>query len=208
MRLDRSISTFTYNEVHQWDAGIKFDPKYQGEKVPTIEELFAEMSGHPERQAYLDLKNIDLKELGRLIDKYHVNHQIIFCHNNQDNCIKMKEIAAGVRTMLWVGGKPEKIKEKFEIILQNGFKGLDQVQFHLNPDAERPNDRWLYEIGEEYVRYAMALTAQYNVQFQVLPYQFDQKDISRLLDMGIDWYATDEPARFMECVKNWRNSQD
>jgi glycerophosphoryl diester phosphodiesterase len=39
---------------------------------------------------------------------------------------------------------------------------------------------------------------------EVLPYKFDKKNLFRLLDMGIRWFAVDEPKRFIACVEEWR----
>lgn len=200
---NRPITSFTFDEIRQWDAGIKFDERFKGEKIPSVEEIFAEMHDKPHRMVYLDLKEIDLKKLGKLIDKYEVNNQVIFAHCIQDNCIAMKEIAKGVRTLLWIGGKPDKIKEKFRAALNTRFKGLDQVQLHLN-GFTNTNSQWPYDLDLEFVKEALEITKEAGIDLEVLPFRFDESSIATLLDTGIRWFATDEPARFMECVNRWR----
>jgi glycerophosphoryl diester phosphodiesterase len=202
---DRPISEFTFEETRSWDAGLKFDAKFAGERIPALEDVFAEMQGMPERQIYLDLKQVDLEQLGRLIDRYGVNRQVIFTHNVQDNCVRMKEIAEGVRSMLWIGGAPDRIKQTYSAALDSGFRGLDQVQIHLKPRREK--DGWPYEIGAEFLRRSLEETRRAGVDLEVLPFTFDQAAIGALLDLGIRWYATDEPARFTDCVRRWRKGE-
>ena len=201
---DVPVSELTFEEIRRWDAGVKFSESFAGEKVPSLEEMFAEMKGNPDRLAYLDLKEVDLRALGELIDRYGVNGQVIFTHKIQDNCRSMKQIARGVRTMQWIGGNPEQIRGTYLQLVENGFDGLDQIQFHLHSDPSGGD--WPYALKAEFLREALAVTKEAGVDFEVLPFAFDEDSIRMLLDIGIRWYATDEPARFLECVKKWQEA--
>lgn len=198
---DTPISQLDYEQIQPWDAGIRFAKAFAGEKVPLLEDVFKEMKGRPERHVYLDLKELDLKALGELIDRYEVNEQIIFTHKIQDNCIRMKQIAQGVRSMLWIGGTAEQIEQKFDAALASGFNGLDQVQIHLNDDKEQGD--WPYQIKPEFLKRALAECGRSGIDLEVLPFHFDNGAIHKLLELGIRWYATDEPARFLAAVKGW-----
>jgi len=198
---DRPITELTFDEVRQWDAGVKFAESFKGERIPSLEEMFMEMKGRPERMAYLDLKEVDLTRLGELIDRYEVNEQIIFTHNVQDNCERMKEIAAGVKSMLWIGGTPERIERSFRKASESGFRGLDQVQLHLNTNDAAAD--WPYALNEAFVRAALEETTAAGIDLEVLPFAFDERSIHRLLDLGLRWFATDEPAKFVQSVKSW-----
>ena len=202
---DRSISQFTFEEAQSWDAGVKFDEKFAGERIPSVEEMFIEMQGRPERLVYLDLKNVDLEQLGRLIDQYGVNEQVIFTHNKQENCARMKTIAQGVKSMLWVGGSAEKIKATFNQVRESGFHGLDQVQLHLN--SKQPQPGWPYDIEPEFLKYALEEATAAGIDLEVLPFQIDEPSVHGLLDLGIRWYATDEPAKFVKGVQSWQANQ-
>ncbi|WP_080834816.1 glycerophosphodiester phosphodiesterase [Cohnella massiliensis] len=199
---DKPISALTFEETRAWDAGIKFDAKFRGEKIPALEEAFSEMRGHPERMMYLDLKDANLVHLGRLIDRYGVNGQLIFTHHRQENCREMKRIADGVRSMLWIGGNGEQIRLKFEQALKTSFDGLDQVQLHLNEKPER-DEEWRYELEPDFLAYALREASRCGVDLEVLPFAFDKLSIRNLLDLGIRWFATDEPSRFLDGVRAW-----
>ncbi|MCU6713123.1 iron-containing alcohol dehydrogenase [Paenibacillus sp. J5C_2022] len=200
------VSQLTFGEVSAWDAGVKFDAKFADERVPALEEVFQAMQGRPERLVYLDLKEVDLHQLGALIDRYKVNEQVIFTHYVQSNCAEMKAIADGVRCMLWIGGNAEQIKGTFQAARESGFEGLDQVQLHLNDG--HGSDLWPYELEAEFLKEALEVTLAAGIDLEVLPFRFDQRSMSDLLDIGITWYATDEPARFVECVKTWAEAEE
>lgn len=199
---DLPISFFTFEEVKKWDVGIKLGNEYKGERVPSLDEVFAALKEDRERLLYLDLKEVDLSQLGKLIDKYGVSRQLIFTHSNEENCRKMKDIAANIRTMLWIGGNEEQIKGHFDKVLKEGFFGLDQVQIHLNKRSE--GGEWPYQVDLEFLKFAFDRTSEYGVELEVLPfYEFEGRSIHTLLDIGIRWFAVDYPEKFIEAVKLW-----
>lgn len=198
---DQSISSFNLREMQEWDAGIKFDAGFKGAKVPTLEEVFSAMYGKPERLIYLDLKDVNLEQLGKLIDTYKVNQQVIFTHNKQENCIRMKEIASGVRTMMWIMGNTERIKQTFMQAQQTNFTGLDQVQIHLRT-AEYKQE-WPFELEQEYVKDVIAVTGAAGIDFEVFLYSCEEKVVHPLLVEGVRWFATDEPSKFLQTIRNW-----
>ena len=202
---NKNISEFTFNEITRWDVGASLNIKYAGEKVPSVEETFLKMKGHPERLVYLDLKDVDLCALSKLIKDYKVERQVIFTHKNQQNCITMKKYSPSIRTMLWIGGTAEGIKEKFYKAMHNRFEGLDQVQLHLNDKADI--NGWRYQLDIEFVKYAVQEVTRCDLDLEVLPFKFDKETLHMLLDFGIRWYATDEPKRFLQDVNEWRKKQ-
>lgn len=75
------VSEWTLEEIRRLDAGSWYDPKFVGEKVPTIEEvlkLVAEFQHH-EVLIAVDLKaeNVE-QDVVRLAEKYNVLHRLLF----------------------------------------------------------------------------------------------------------------------------------
>ena len=74
------LAALSLQEVKRLDAGTKFDPAFAGERVPTLEEVFALLRA---RKAPV-LIAVDLKEPGceadvvKLADKYGVLKQLVF----------------------------------------------------------------------------------------------------------------------------------
>ena len=195
------LSGLTLDQIKPWDAGAPFDPCYAGERVPTLAELFAELAGRPERSVYLDLKDVDLPDLARLIATHGVGGQLIVCSPLASQCQALRALGEGLRTMLWLGGSRECILDAFATCGRQGFAGLDQVQFHLNDAAGAPE--WPWQITRADLAAALAVCQLAQVDLEVLPWHFATAGIHALLDLGIRWFATDEPRRFAEAVAGW-----
>ena len=202
---DRDIRTFQFAETRKWDAGVKFSGNFRGQVIPTLREVFAEMKGRPDRYIYLDLKHVDLERLGHMIDEYDIGNQIIIASPKQHECLELKKIARHVHTMLWIGGSAEAIKKKFYAAADSDFDGLDQVQLHLNDKKE--TSHWRYELEPDFLKEALNITHEARIDLEVFPWKFDQENLHDLLNMGIRWYATDEPQRFSQTVAMWQKKQ-
>ena len=215
------VSSFTLEQIKKWDAGIKTGEAYKNERVPTLEKVFENMRNQKDRLLYLDLKDVDLDSLANLIEEYSIADQIIFTHNNEENCRKMHEMVKGLRTMLWIGGSPDRIKDKFNKVLSEKFYGLNQVQIHLynkeNPytsgglvTKEYPTTNespesldWPYQIDKAFLEDAYDKAVLADIDLEVLPYEFDDRTLHSLLDIGIRWFAVDYPEKFVQTVKRY-----
>lgn len=194
---DTPVEQLTLAEVQAPDAGTWFNAKFAGEKVPELRSVLELLRDHKDYQVYLDLKAVDLHKLAALIQEYGVAEQIIFAHNTVASCREMKAAVPGLRTGVWIGGTAKDIYRKFQEIAQDNFAGLDLVQLHL--DAGGGGD-WPYALPKSQLYQALSLTERAGIPLEVLPFQFSCENLRTLLDMGVRWYATDEPARFKECL--------
>jgi glycerophosphoryl diester phosphodiesterase len=74
------VGDLSLRELRQFDAGKKFDPAFAGEKVPTLEEVFALLRDR--KSAVLvavDLKEADCEaDAVKLAEKYGVLKQLVF----------------------------------------------------------------------------------------------------------------------------------
>ena len=202
---NQNVKTLTFKEIRKWDAGVKLRKEFKGERVPSLEEVFKRMKGHPQRQVYLDIKAVDLKALGRLIDQFKVNKQVLIASPRQSDCQKLKKITKGLRTMIWIGGSGSDIKKKFSRVVDSKFAGVDQVQLHLH---DRKSSRsFRYELGREFLLDALQTCGDRNVDLEVFPFKFDDSSLHTLLDIGIRWFATNEPKRFKQTILKWREKK-
>lgn len=198
------VSELSFEELRRWDAATHWRGAYPRQPVPSLAEVFDAMRGRTERQVYLDLKGVDLTALGRHIGALSLGRQIIFCHNVPENLVTFRRLAPEVRTMLWIGGTTEQIQGEFERVGDEGFVGLDQVQLHLHR-ADGGSATVRYQIGEEFLRSALATATADGVDLEVLPFEFDDASLGALLELGIRWYAADYPERFVGSVQRWRD---
>ncbi len=200
---EKPVSTMTFEEVREWDAGIKFGESFRGEKIPSLEQVLTVLAKHPERELYLDYKQVDLESLAELIRRFGVGSQIIFAHNDYNNCRTVKQLLPEVRTMLWVPGRdPEASMRKFEEMRQADFASLDIIQLHLI-DVEEGERSWRYRLSRPYLESACRLMEQHGLELEVLPFHFDETSLPALLDIGIRRFAVDEPRVFVEALKRY-----
>ncbi|MBP1996627.1 glycerophosphodiester phosphodiesterase [Paenibacillus eucommiae] len=196
---DRLISECTFEQVQTWDAGVKFSAKYRGERVPSLEEVLVILTRHPERELYLDYKQVDLEKLAELVQQYGVGKQIIFCHKDHENCKAIKRLAPEIRTMLWI---PDgETARSFEAARASGFEALDIIQLHLK-DAEG-DEGWRYKLGKDYLQHVQEQLTEAGLELEVLPFYFDQSSMFRLLDIGIRRFAVDEPRVFVATLNDY-----
>ncbi|MDP2792273.1 MAG: glycerophosphodiester phosphodiesterase family protein, partial [Rectinemataceae bacterium] len=199
------VAELEYASVSGLDAGSRFSSGYAGQRVPRLADVLALMEGHPEREIYLDLKMEDLDRLAALIDRHGLSGRVYVASSSRLLCLDMKRRLPGIKTLLWCGGTPAEIEKKFREAEGANFAGMDQIQVHLNPVSLGRG--WRYALGSGFLEEALKAT-EGRVVFQVFPKAFDQKDVDRLLDLGIRWYVTDEPARFVSSVGTWQSVQN
>ncbi|MCR8630999.1 glycerophosphodiester phosphodiesterase [Paenibacillus radicis (ex Xue et al. 2023)] len=198
---DTPISELTFAQVQNWDAGIKFSESFRGEKIPSLEQVLDVLSDYPEREVYLDYKQVDLASLAGVIQKYGVERQVIFCHRDQDNCRTMKRLAPEIRTMLWI--PDTEIDTRFGEVAEAGFDSLDMIQFHLVDAEEKPE--WRYRLQLQFLQNALEQLREAGLELEVLIFHFDQASLFGLLDVGIRRFAVDEPKVFAAELERYYN---
>lgn len=199
---DIPVAELRYEQFAGVDAGAKFSPEYVGQRVPLLEDVLARMAERPQRRMYLDLKGIDLRALADMIRRFALQGRIYVASPKLEECEGIKQQLPGVRTIQWCGGTEAEIQAKFRSAAAGGFYHLDQIQLHLNDEPLAAG--WRYQIKPAFVTEALQACAARGVDLEVLPWKFERKDIEALLDLGVRWFATDEPKRFLEAVEGWQ----
>jgi len=75
------VADLTLEEIRRLDAGSWFDPKFAGEKVPTVEEILMLVAEHRQKDVLIA---VDLKAEGveqdvvRLAEQHKVLHRLLF----------------------------------------------------------------------------------------------------------------------------------
>ena len=194
-----NIKDIPLEEIRKWDAGLKFNRRYAGTKVPTLDEVFDMMAEKPERQLCLDLKAVDLDTLVAAIRARGFEHRVIFVHGDAAMCRKLAGLYPGARTMTWIGGSPEEQKKRFAEFEANGFAGITQLQFHLRPKKMKPEIEYL--LDDAYLREAVKKAEAAGTALQLRPFAFNPASLRRLIDLGVRWYVSDHPKAFAKAVK-------
>ncbi len=194
----KKINEIPLSEVQKWDAGVKFRKEFKGTRVPTLDEVFAAMKGRPDRQVYLDIKEVNTDLLVEKIKANSLERQVIFVHGEPEVCAKFKKLFEGARTMTWLSGTPEVIKKQFEALKRRNFQGISQLQFHLRSRTTRPEV--VYAMDDAFLKEAADTLRAAGAELQLRPFVFTPASLRRLIDLGIHWYVTDAPQAFGKAV--------
>ena len=169
--LDKKVWEMTYEEIEDLDAGSSFGKGYQGEKIPTLDEVLNFCLGR------LDL-NIEIKYNGKnkgivqrviqVIRENHFEEHCVVTSMNYRFLEEIKETAPEIRT---------------GYIMTMSYGSISQVTA-----ADFFSVRYDY-VTEGFVREAHALGKE--VHAWTVNYR---GNIKRMLDMGVDNIITDDPA--------------
>jgi len=160
-----------------------------GERIPTLEEVFLVMQGHPEKLMYLDYKHIDMDRLAALVRKYQLEKQIIFTTKEYHLIVEWKKRIPESLTMIWIGGSLQEKKDTFTALQETKFEGLTTLQIHVKLDKHEQ-----FTPDVDYLKICQAETERYGVLFQVLPWKINNPEVyQKLMDIGIRSFATDYP---------------
>ncbi len=196
------VTDLLYEQLANLDAGAKFSPAYAGQRVPLLENVLARMAEKPERRMYVDIKRVDLKMLAEMIHRFGLESRIYVASSKVEECESLKQQLPRARTILWCGGTELEIQAKFRNSAAAGFYHLDQIQLHL--EEEQQPAGWRYQIKPAFITGALEACVRRGIDLEVLPWKFERRDIEALLDMGVRWFATDEPKRFLDVVNGWK----
>ncbi len=197
------VEKLTLTELKKLDVGSFRGAQYSGERIPTLESIFAEMHGHPERMLYLDIKTVDMDRLAELIRKYGVEQQGIFTSTHYDLLQDWKKRIPESPTLLWNGGTEAELTKKMDGLRKDDFKGITYLQIHVHvgdlasDEPFDPRSEFLRTLGKE-----LKLRG---IVFQVLPWECsDQRAYEKLLALGAESFATDYPEVTLGAVRSFR----
>lgn len=179
------LNNYTYEELLTFDAGIKFNEEFKGEKIPTFEELLAFCK---EKNLFLnlELKNTELLYEGMeekildLIEKYNFKDNIIYSSFNHYSMVKLKELDPTVKTGL---------------LYDAGLYHPENYCLAVGADAVHPHyfSVMFKEIVDD-IKKKNVLINTYTVN--------KKEHMKVLLDLGIDSIITNYPDVLCELMNN------
>jgi glycerophosphoryl diester phosphodiesterase len=202
----QGVEDLTADEVQKLEVGSFRGKQYAGQRVPTLAELFEAMQGHPDRLAYLDIKteNVDLDQLQKQVVDAGLQKQIIFT-TKYHNLIRLwKQRVPESLTLIWNGGTEAELEKRLAAIRAKDFEGITHLQIHVkviddpvNAEPFVPSIAFLKKTLDE-------LKAR-GIVFQVLPWEnADPAVYLRLLELGVESFATDYPQVTVDAVREFQ----
>lgn len=171
------IKDLTLEEIKALDAGSWFSPAYQGEKIPTLEEVLSLIQGVP-LLLNIELKNGPIQYPGleektiALLKQYGMEHQTILSSFNHYSLLEVKRIAPEIRT---------------GILYMAGLVDPWVYARYLGADSIHP---YVYSVIPAMVKGAV------ENHFTVYPYTVNEEiHMKHLFQMGVTGIITNYPDR-------------
>lgn len=168
------IPDLTYEELLQFDFGVKYSEKFKGLKLPTFEEILQQFAGRTVMNIHVKIwddcpANDYLDEMVALIRKYDCERHCYFMSRNDGMLKKSKEKYPLIGTCVGAGTTPWQIVDRAIAI------GADKVQLY------KPY------FNQEMIDKAHAHGILCNVFWSDEP-----EEARRFLDMGADCILTND----------------
>lgn len=184
-----------------WSQLTKLRIGPQGQPIPEIVEVLDAIRGRPDRWLYLDVKQVPLERLAEMVSQRGVASQVILASTKYEEVRRWKELLAQSQTLLWMGGTEAKLGQRLKEVRSANFAGVTQLQIHVkvgdlaSEGGFQPSAAFLRAVAEE-------LKAR-RILFQVFcPGGCDAAGYERLLQLGVQSFATDDPEAALEAVRN------
>jgi glycerophosphoryl diester phosphodiesterase len=195
----RGIKDLTWAEVGRLDIGAWKGPRFAGQRVPRLSDVYRILQDHAGRRLYIDIKNVDLEQLAREARAAGVAQRLILASTDYAVIRRWKELAPGSATLHWMGGTEEALAKRMETLRAAGFAAITQLQIHVRlgkDGAITPSPEFLLRTGRE--------LRAHKILFQTLPWQSrDPGMFRRLMDLGCASFATDYPDIAMKTIREY-----
>jgi glycerophosphoryl diester phosphodiesterase len=200
----KGVADVTFEELSHMDVGAWKGDGFVGRHVSKMTEVFAQMKGHPERHLYLDIKNVDFKELAREVKEYNVEKQVILASPHYEVIQTWKSLVPESDTLLWISGTDDAtMQKKIDVARKNNFAGVTQLQVHVHM-LKKPKNGQSFTPSRDFLMQLSDELASHGIVYQTLPYGGSTAPIYwQLLDLGLGSFATDHPDVTLDAVKKY-----
>ncbi|RAP75180.1 glycerophosphodiester phosphodiesterase [Paenibacillus montanisoli] len=122
------VESYTYEQLRELDAGSWFGPAFEGQKIPSLEEVFELTKGRCKLAVELktmggNYEGIERKVLA-LIEQREMKDQVVLSSFDHDSMKRAHEIDPSVMTGLILFGKPTLIWEQLT------YTGASSISIH------------------------------------------------------------------------------
>lgn len=179
------VSSLTLEELKRLDAGAKFSPRFAGERIPTLAEVFDVLESHTFVNVELKSKSVQDNGLEdatiRLIRARKLEDRVILSSFNPYSLLRVRRFAPELKVgMLYAPDLPLYIRKAW-------------FRFIVKPDAMHP----LYKLVDApYMAWARKQGCDVNVWTVD-----DPGDMKRLAGLGVNAIITNMPDRLRDVLK-------
>lgn len=178
------VNQHTLAELKALDAGLKFDPKFAGEKIPTLDEVFEAVGKkllvNVELTNYSSPKDDLITKVAEVVKRQNMQERVLFSSFIPKNLQMMKALLPDAPVaLLCLGGL-------------GGIFSRSGLMKHISPNIIHP---YLADVNPQYVR----MEHRRNRRVHVWTVNAE-KDIKRMLELRVDGIFTDDPHKAREIM--------
>lgn len=209
----------TWAEIKDLDVGSylkELNPAaadFSDHRIPTIEETFAAMKGHPTYLCFVDEKGAGPAYIARKAVEAGVQDQVYYTGQDYQKALDWGKVLPGGKSMIWIGTWPKPkhtaediarfeahFEKKMNEMRANGFKGVDVVSLHTYYDPKAaapfvPSVPYLKKIIKEFHAHGIPVCS--------IPFEGgDTEEVYfKLFDLGCDGFSTDYPSVMFSVIR-------
>lgn len=199
----KGVKDITFAELSKLDVGGWKGEQFKGRRVAKISDIFKIMRGKPERMLYLDIKNVDLKQLAAEVRENEVTRQVVFTTTKYDMIRDFKKLVPECQTLNWMGGTEAELTKRLEEVRAAKFEGITQLQLHVRLNTNSASAE-PFTLSRKFMRDTGTELRKHGVIFQILPWEVNQPEVYwQLLDLGAMAFATDHPDVVVKAVRDY-----
>lgn len=176
------IWELTLAEIKKLDAGKKFDSKFAGEEIPTLEEVFQAVGGklliNVELTNYATPEDELPEKVAKLVEKYQLNKHLIYSSFHPKTLARIRKLQPDIPTGVLA-------LPKFAGLVSRGLLGRMWA-----PDMVHP---FFADINSGYVSRQHSMSRKVNVWTVD-----DTNDIEAMIALGVDGIITDDIEKALE----------
>ena len=210
----KSVSNdLAWAEIKDVDAGSYLDKAFAHHRIPTIEETFAAMKGHPTYLCFVDEKGAGPEYIARKAIEAGVQDQVYYTGPSHEKIFEWNKIMPGGKSLLWLGAWPkgrsaqerERTDTWFRIAMEKlrakEFKYISAVSIHTYYDPKDPADPFipstplLKEMVNEFHSHGIPVAS--------IPFAGGETEevYFKLYELGFDAFSTDYPSVMFSVIR-------
>lgn len=210
----KSVSgELTWNEIKDVDVGSYLGSQFAHHRIPTIEETFAAMKGHPDYLCFVDEKGAGPEYIAKKAVAAGVQDQVYYTGPSHENIIKWQKILPGGKAMIWLGAWPKNhgateraradkwFRDAMAKLRAKDFRGIDVCSIHTYYDPKDPADPFVP--STPLLREMIGEFHAHGIRVASIPFQGGETEevYFKLFDLGMDGFSTDYPSVMFKVIK-------
>ena len=215
----------TWAEIKDVDVGSylkELNPSaadFSHHRIPTIEETFAAMKGHPTYLCFVDEKGAGPEYIAQKAREAGVIDQVYYTGQDYGKALDWVKSVPGGKTLIWIGTWPKPkhtaadtarfeahFEKKMDEMRKNAFKGVSAVSLHTyyDPKAVDP-----FVPSTPYLKKIIAEFHAHGIPVCSIPFEGGETEevYFKLFELGCDGFSTDYPSVMFSVIRKLKEGK-